>query len=154
MRKGSYDYLLKPVNQEDLNNILKKLYEEQTPAETEKYQNISNEALFNQSFLHSILEEMKQNYTKDLSLTKFAKKYGISSGYLSMRIKQELGVSFSEYLTTKRMEKAKELLQNETLSVAEVASAVGYHDYFYFTKAFKKTLGISPSKYRKELEKK
>ncbi len=45
------------------------------------------------------------------------------------------------------------LLQNEIFSVKEVADAVGYHDYFFFAKAFKKTLGISPSKYRKELKK-
>ena len=52
------------------------------------------------------------------------------------------------------MQKAKEMLANEMLSIEAIAGAVGYHDYFYFTKAFKKTLGISPSKYRKELEKK
>ncbi|MEY8392417.1 response regulator [Lachnospiraceae bacterium] len=152
MRKGSCDYLLKPIKQEDLNNILNKLYDAHTPSETENKGPLSKEDLFSQPSLQSILEEMKLDYNKDISLTKLAKKYGISPGYLSMQIKQELGISFSEFITTKRMQKAKELLQNETFSVSEVATAVGYHDYFYFTKAFKKMLGISPSKYRKDLK--
>ncbi|MCI8300987.1 MAG: response regulator [Lachnospiraceae bacterium] len=154
MRKGSYDYLLKPVKQDDLNTILKKLHNAQTNSEATDETPLSSKNLSKQPSLRSILEEMQQDYTKDISLTKLAKKYGISSGYLSMQIKQELGISFSEYIATKRMQKAKELLQNETLSVSEVANAVGYHDYFYFTKAFKKLLGISPSKYRKDLPKK
>ena len=49
------------------------------------------------------------------------------------------------------MQKAKELLKDDSRSIEEIANAVGYHDYFYFTKVFKKTQGISPSKYRKSL---
>lgn len=153
MRKGACDYLLKPISQEDLDTALKKILKKRMPSETEKEEIPYDEIPLSQSFLNNILEEMKQDYTKDISLTKLAEKYGISSGHLSTQIKQELGISFSEYITAKRMQKAKELLQNEIFSVEEVADAVGYHDYFYFTKAFKKTLGISPSKYRKELRK-
>ena len=47
--------------------------------------------------------------------------------------------------------KAKELLADETLSIDAIAEMVGYKDYFYFTKVFKKTEGISPSKYRKSI---
>ena len=64
---------------------------------------------------------------------------------------EELGLSFSEYITARRMQKAKELLKDDSRSIEEIANAVGYHDYFYFTKVFKKTQGISPSKYRKSL---
>ncbi len=60
-------------------------------------------------------------------------------------------MSFSEYITAKRVQKAKELLADERLSVEKVANEVGYKDYFYFTKVFKKAVGISPSKYRKNL---
>lgn len=45
----------------------------------------------------------------------------------------------------------EELLKDDSRSIEEIANAVGYHDYFYFTKVFKKTQGISPSKYRKSL---
>ena len=49
------------------------------------------------------------------------------------------------------MEDAKKLLCREELSIDEVADMVGYHDYFYFTKAFKKYVGMSPSMYRKSI---
>ena len=58
-------------------------------------------------------------------------------------------MSFSKYLTSKRIQKAKELLEDDRLSVEQIAEMVGYRDYFYFTKVFKKTEGVSPSSYRK-----
>lgn len=64
--------------------------------------------------------------------------YNISSSRLSTLIKKELGLSFSEYITARRMQKAKELLKDDSRSIEEIANAVGYHDYFYFTKVFKK----------------
>ena len=78
-----------------------------------------------------------------------ADSMNLSIGHLSTLIRRETGLSFSEYVTAKRMEDAKKLLCQENLSVEEVAEQVGYHDYFYFTKAFKKYAGVSPSVYRK-----
>ena len=51
-----------------------------------------------------------------------------------------------------RIQRAKELLADETMTVSEIAEIVGYNDYFYFIKVFKKVQGISPSKYRKTLQ--
>ena len=66
-------------------------------------------------------------------------------------IKEELQMNYSDYIASLRIQRAKELLQNEVLSIQEIAEQVGYNDYFYFTKVFKKVQGISPSKYRKSL---
>ena len=98
-----------------------------------------------------IIADIQEGYTQDISLALLSEKYSISSSHLSALIKRELGLSFSEYITAKRMQKARELLKDEQLSIESIAEAVGYHDYFYFTKVFKKSHGISPSKYRKNL---
>ena len=74
----------------------------------------------------------------------------MSSGHLSALIKRETGASFSDYVAAKRIGDAKKLLLQEGLSIEEVAYQVGYHDYFYFTKVFKKHEGISPSAFRKQ----
>ncbi len=103
------------------------------------------------SLFKKILAYIQEHYTEELSLTSLAEMYNISSSRLSTLIKKELGLSFSEYITARRMQKAKELLKDDSRSIEEIANAVGYHDYFYFTKVFKKTQGISPSKYRKSL---
>ena len=106
-----------------------------------------------EGMLQKIITEIKTRYTENISLSELAERYGISISYLSSLVKEELHLSFSEYITAKRIQKAKELLEDETLSIEQIAEQTGYNDYFYFTKVFKKTLGISPSKYRKNYKK-
>ncbi len=153
IRLGARDYLLKPVKQEELNRILCKLQKELTHSSGKEIsENSAKDPAVSPGILSGILSEMKTRYTENISLNELSEKYGLSSSHLSILIKKELGISFTEYITSKRLQKAKELLSDESLSIEEVANATGYHDYFYFTKVFKKTMGISPSKYRKELE--
>ena len=61
----------------------------------------------------------------------------------------EIGVNFLAYLTNIRMEQAKKLLLSTPLSIAEVSERLGYGDYRVFTKAFKKSEGVTPSQYRR-----
>ena len=92
------------------------------------------------------------NPRKDLGdLTELAARYNISMGRLSKMIKEHLQVNFSDYIASLRIQRAKELLRDDSMSIQEIAEIVGYNDYFYFTKVFKKIEGISPSKYRKEM---
>lgn len=97
-----------------------------------------------------ILHMIEYNYAQDIKLADISAEYNLSIGHLSNMIKKETGMTFTEHITKKRIEESKRLLTNEKLSVIEVAEKVGYHDYFYFTKLFKKQTGISPSKYRKK----
>lgn len=147
IRLGAFDYLLKPVDQDKLQEVLERLL----AGEEGKRDEDSEEAEVNPSTIKMIVGEMKQHYTENITLTDLSRKYGISAGHLSGLIKEELQLSFSEYIASKRLQKAKELLADESLSIEEIAEQVGYSDYFYFTKVFKKNCGISPSKYRKNL---
>lgn len=73
----------------------------------------------------------------------------LSPFYISKTFKSEIGDSPIHYLIRVRMEKAKELLsENLELPISEIAESVGYEDAFHFSKLFKKTYGISLSKYR------
>ena len=154
---GAFDYLLKPIRQETLNKTLSRLQSELEPASSDTSEDtmqnatITDLATVGTSLFKKILAYIQEHDTEELSLTSLAEMYNISSSRLSTLIKKELGLSFSEYITARRMQKAKELLKDDSRSIEEIANAVGYHDYFYFTKVFKKTQGISPSKYRKSL---
>ena len=154
---GAFDYLLKPIQQETLNKTLSRLRNELEPAASETSEDTMENATITDlstagtSLFKKILAYIQEHDTEELSLTSLAEMYNISSSRLSTLIKKELGLSFSEYITARRMQKAKELLKDDSRSIEEIANAVGYHDYFYFTKVFKKTQGISPSKYRKSL---
>lgn len=91
-----------------------------------------------------------ENYSLPLSLVRVAEAAGFSAAYFSTVFKKENGKSFIEYLTELRMEHAKELLQDETICIYEVGKQVGYPDPNYFSKIFRKSVGISPEKYRKQ----
>ncbi|ALS27221.1 AraC family transcriptional regulator [Paenibacillus sp. 32O-W] len=62
--------------------------------------------------------------------------------------KKELQVTFTKYLTEKRIKRACELLRNTDCPIGEVSERTGYRDLFYFAKLFKKKMGCTPSEYR------
>lgn len=102
---------------------------------------------------HSILEEAK-NYIQqhfddaNISLNSVAASVNLSPNHFSSIFSQEMGKTFVEYLTSVRMEKAKELLRTSSLKSAEIAYAVGYKDAHYFSYLFKKNLNCTPKEYR------
>ena len=101
------------------------------------------------SMLKRALRYIDQNYTdENLSLNSVAKAANISPNYFSGVFSQEMGQTFVEYLTEKRMERAKELLRYSGKRSSEVAYEVGYRDPRYFSFLFKKTQGCTPSSYR------
>lgn len=97
-----------------------------------------------------IAKYLELHYQDDLSLQDIATRFFLSREYISRKFKQEFGVNLSDYVTGIRMEKAKLLLLNPHLRIADVAASVGFQDEKYFSKVFKKTTGCSPAEYRKQ----
>lgn len=95
------------------------------------------------------VEFIHEQYQKQISLQDVADASGVNAAYLSYLFKQEMGIGFSNYLLNCRMECAKSLLSSTNLKIKEVAAEAGFHDYHYFSKAFKKLNECSPVDYRK-----
>lgn len=99
-----------------------------------------------------VMEQVRQyvdaHYIEDLSLGDLASRFGLDGSYLSRSFKQAAGSNLTVYVTQLRVAEAKRLLQRRELSITEVAQAVGYGDYAYFSRVFKKLTGISPRQYR------
>ena len=91
---------------------------------------------------------MEQHYAEDLTLNMVADHVFLNREYLSRRFKQEVGMTFSEYLTAHRLKRAKELLETTGLRISEVASQVGIPNVSYFSTIFRKEFGCSPSDLR------
>jgi AraC family transcriptional regulator, arabinose operon regulatory protein len=91
---------------------------------------------------------MHMNYGKELSVKELAKECNLSLFRFIHKFKSSTGMTPLSYLIKVRMDVACELLSNSSLSVSEVASIVGYKDPLYFSKAFKKTKGVSPKNYK------
>ena len=104
--------------------------------------------------VQQIMKYMENHYKEKISLDQIAENMYLSPFYISKLFKSETGDTPINYLISLRMEKAKELLdQNSTLSVQEAAAAVGYEDAYHFSKLFKKFYGLSPLYYKARIEK-
>lgn len=103
----------------------------------------------NMLLLRSAARFISNHYTDDISLEMVAENVHVSPYYLSHLFREELGITFIEYLTRTRVENAKRLLTNGRMSVSEVAREVGYDDAGYFSRVFKKLTGITPATYKK-----
>ena len=104
----------------------------------------------NSKLLEEAIQYIRENYHEKLSLENVAEKIYISPYYLSHLFKEELGITFLEYLTRIRMEEAKKLLMDRSLTILDISLRIGYDDPGYFSKVFKKNIGVSPSQYRKQ----
>lgn len=99
--------------------------------------------------LKKALDYIEENYTQDtLSLNTVASEVNVSSNYFSAIFSQAMQVTFIEYVTQKRMEKAKKLLRQTEKHSGDIAQEVGYKDPHYFSFVFKKTQGCTPREYR------
>ncbi len=92
---------------------------------------------------------MELHYDQAITLEQLAKLSFLNPVYFSTIFKKETGVSFTAYLVKLRMEKACELLKTGSITVAETAERVGYHDVRYFSRLFAKSIGIKPKEYKK-----
>lgn len=103
----------------------------------------------NSKLLGDALDYIREHYKENLSLESISQKIFISPYYLSHLFKEELGITFLEYLTRIRMEEAKRLLKDQNVTINAISSEVGYDDPGYFSKVFKKNTGLSPNQYRR-----
>lgn len=94
-------------------------------------------------------EWIREHLSEELSLVNLADYLNMSPKYLSNRFKQATGETFADFSTQVRFDRAKELLANSSLRILDVATMVGFTDTNYFSMAFKKNIGITPTEYRK-----
>ncbi len=99
--------------------------------------------------LKKALTYIEENYSQEsLSLNSVAGEVNVSANYFSAIFSRAMQVTFVEYVTGKRMDKAKRLLRQTQMHTGEIAMEVGYKDPHYFSFVFKKTQGCTPREYR------
>lgn len=94
------------------------------------------------------LAVIAERYTEEIGLAQVADILGLTPNYLSTEFNQAMGVTFNQYITGLRMRKAEELLEDESLTVKEISSRIGYVSSRHFSKVFKKYFGYAPSEHR------
>lgn len=98
------------------------------------------------------IQYLRENYSKKVTIEELSNNFFLSKSYLSSLFKKATGSGVVEYLQHIRIERACELLTNTTLSITEISIQVGYTDYRFFNKSFKKITGVTAHEYRKKNE--
>lgn len=160
---GSMDYVLKPVDYEELGSIIKKAIERIDNRNSQNLRhNIDKPYICGLSCnmankLQSDTVQIAINYIcnnleSNMSINDIAEVAHLNSQYFMRLFKKETGKSVLEFITECRINQAKRILEESNMPIAEVALSVGYDNFSYFSKLFKKYEGITPSEYRKGVE--
>ncbi len=159
VKLGACDYILKPVDPDDVERAVRRA-EAQAEAQRqleamaaaasgellESADNYDKAAVL----MGKVKKYLQHNYMMyDISLDSVSAILNLNASYFSSLFKRTFQVNFLDYLTELRMDAAKELLRDPLRSTAEVANMVGYESANYFTRAFKKKVGMTPTEYRR-----
>jgi len=147
MVAGAIDYLLKPLSADDLLDVLSKAVDWLTSHGVIKIRSGSVREIVKQ-----VKEYIDTNFVTELSLRSLSKQFHVNDSYLSKMFKQELGENLMQYISKRRITRATELIRQGNLSLIEISSLVGYDDYTYFNRVFRKLNGVSPREF-KEMQK-
>ncbi len=146
LKLGAADYLLKPINDEELIASIRKL--ENTAAKPP----VSVPPLYKGNqvspLVRGVLDYIEANYSDHISLQSLANVFYVHPSYLSSVIKKETGENFLNILTNLRMNAAKDMLANSDESIDEIGRKCSYSEYAYFYQVFKKSVGLCPTDYR------
>lgn len=112
-----------------------------------------NEADRANTYVRKAVSFIQNNYCNPIKVTDVAEYVCINRSYLYTLFQNSMGMSPQQFLTTFRITKAAELLQLTSLPIESIALSCGYHDPLVFTKAFRQMKKISPTGYRKEMQK-
>lgn len=169
LKLGVFDYILKPIDVDEITDILSKAIIVKKKYKTdmknsrnmkEQIRKLQNDFINlnpntederytgNNILIIKAISYISENFNTDISLDSIADMVFISPHYFSELFKKTLGIGFNEYIQKMRMEKAAELLSQAEFKVKEISSMVGYNDVSYFIRVFNKYFNMSPSIYR------
>jgi len=143
----SYDNAFSFMSQENNTSLLKDFVQNLL---TEYSQLVANSKTSEENpLITKVCDYLDNNLKEDISLEQMANIINVSPFYLSKLFKEEKGITFINFISDKRLEKARDLLEHSDLSIKEITSEIGYNDQNYFSRIFKNKFGLSPKEYRK-----
>ncbi|SDZ56173.1 Helix-turn-helix domain-containing protein [Evansella caseinilytica] len=160
IRLGVLNYLVKPISKQKLIEAVKKALEAvESREQSGLIKKVVDEQLLHinakegqtKAVIKTAMRYVDENLQEKLSLREVAEVVHLNPSYFSALFKEQTNVTFSEYVTRRRLEAAKNLLCTTDMTIAEVAEKVGYQTAKYFIKLFKEYERQTPSQYRREV---
>ncbi len=139
---GACEYILKPLDRLELENIVFKHINTSTETEDSMDEND----------IYVVISEIKDfienHYFEDIKVSTFASKYFFTKEYISKTYRKIYNIGIYEYVLKLRMERALTLLQENELKISDISTRLGYSNNNYFSKAFKTYYGVAPSNFQ------
>ncbi|AOZ93750.1 response regulator transcription factor [Paenibacillus crassostreae] len=160
LQLGAINYLLKPIDKEELLNVVQHaLQMEEDIRRQENIAKLVDKKLWQLSDsneqqstpVREVVAYVEGHLHESITLSGLALMFHLNASYLSVLFKEQVGMTFSEYLSRSRIQRAKVLLAQTRMPIGEIAEKVGYQTDKYFIKVFKSLEFISPSKYRQQI---
>ena len=144
---GVKEYLVKPVIYNEVARILESLEKNDELMVEESLKNLQQQYPESHPIIIKALNIIENSYAAKINQQELAQDLGVTQEYFSYLFHKEIGETFSRFLNYYRIEVAKSLMKNEGIPRDEVPYYVGFSDYKYFYKVFKKVTGESVSRY-------
>jgi len=148
--KDIFVFQKKVMNSEELTEVIHAIREFMDNIINE---NSNNRADNSEFLIKRAIQYIDDNYNKKVSLEDIAGYVGISKYYFSVLFKKEQGRTFSSYLNSVRIDKAKQALKNPQATINDIVYEIGFNDPQYFSKTFKKYTGMTVTEYRGKYDK-
>ena len=147
IRQNVFDYLVKPTSFADLSSLLDRLKTHLNSRNSPSIHSHSTPPRY-RDVVEVMRQLAQQKFMTNFSLENAARKLPMDAAYLSRLFKQQCGQTYSDYLVSLRIQRAKELLVDPTAKVYEIGYEVGYRNIQHFYKIFKQATGMTPTEYR------
>lgn len=161
LRARVWDYLIKPLESVELLRTLRILSDLRMVKEDRRSSRniirprqiiseckIQQNKASNKCTTFNVVRYVESHYHEKIYISELADQCRISQHQFGRVFKREKGITFREYLVCYRLDKARELLKESELPVGDVGFAVGFSDHSYFTRMFRRHVGLCPSDYR------
>ncbi|MCI5838937.1 MAG: response regulator [Peptoniphilaceae bacterium] len=158
IKYGVSDYILKPIDIDELTNSLKnakEILEMRKIYREENYKidllNVGKKQKDKNELVEKMILYIKDNYEEKISISDLSKILNYSETLLNSRFKEYTSITFNEYLNRYRIKKALEYINSNKFTIEDISYLCGFSSPKYFSKVFKKYMGISPKKYEQQL---
>ncbi len=159
LKLGSFDYILKPIDYEELEHVLTEAIH-RSDENSHLKNHIHKKALkklggskdavgSTTDIIGKIKQYVKDHLQEEISMEDIAEVVYLNPQYMARMFKKHEGISILEYITDRRIEMASVLLRESDYTIYQVAGMVGYANYSYFTRVYKKMTGKTPQDYKK-----
>ena len=159
IRLGVFDYLEKPVDDDELEASLKtlaiRIFEDEKDVDAiSDGCNLTLKEDVQSHWIKVAIDYIGKNYMNQIALSDIARETRLSESHLSALFKTETGINFLQYLNAVRINASIRLLSQSSMNISEIARSTGFPNPGYFTKIFRRFMGKTPTEYRNDLSRK